>query len=220
MSEDELKAVFAKMAGGRAAEVVEEMVAAGQPLVALTVAGHLRQSDWDDRVAGLVAEAVAAVEAEIDRGELDPVVAGAVMWTGGPFSPCKLVAGLGETSPLWKGIAGDCFGFGDHRLVPAHPRAVAGLGGVVCAQLADSTDALGRVVWAGTGPVNDNVIQLALAADDLDRPLATAIVITFAGRCGWRVTGRSLANFAAGIARARSPTPSPPVTLVLPPLII
>ena len=77
MTADELRQLFARLAGedvDAAIEVADELMAAGQPLAALVAIGKRKPAD------DTISRAVAAVEAKVADGELDPVAAGLLLW--------------------------------------------------------------------------------------------------------------------------------------------
>jgi hypothetical protein len=213
MLADELRTAFAKIAcrlESSTIEVIDEMMAAGQPLAALVAVGDR------DCPADKIFQAVAGVETEI-AASLDPAVAGAVLW-GAWRSACRLIMCVGELSPRLLAGFPDGSAYLRDRRVPIGPctaAAWAKFSGAAGRGAPEPIDQLESAVWSAFGVIDDGIIRRVLDADFHDYPCMLATVFILAERYDWRVPGRLIDVFAAALERVRPPRP-----LVLPPVIV
>ena len=223
MTPDELRAMLAKIASGPdgAAEVVSGLMEAGQPLAALFVTARPTAVG----VVGHVEALVEAVEAKVGAGELDPVVAGTVVWAAAMVRP-EIATHISAGSRLWMGIpAGYTYGLAYRP--PPDPRVGAAWSAAGWARLFTDTDAdadpptfqIKQVVRLMRHVPTEARVLGALEADLLDYPYLLAVAIRSAKFHNWNVSDEFVRGFAAAIERSR-PAQHTLVVLVLPPIVI
>ena len=213
MTEDELCELFELVAISRFAEAVAILVDHGQHLAALLVQTPVRHR-----------EIIAALDAQVVAGELDPVMVGAVIWVKTPHASLKY---LEPDSPIWRGVPTIACSNPERTGPPPDQSAVAACmrAFTFTCSAKTPTDALECLLLPLTrtsGLKPDTVDQTLniLSTDVLEYPYALVIVIHLAlGQLRMPVSDLARTQCAEALARARG-APPPRLTLVLPAVII
>ena len=186
-----------------------ELAAAGQPLAAFVV--------WMNPSRGVISfrrTIFAEIEAKLDAGEIDPIVAGAIVGVIMKLQP-SVVGRLPVTSKLWLGIPTIANRFGRGPIEPAgrlppDPRATAAL------HYGPNLDRTGLAIRMMLYQKStDAQVLSVLTADVFDYPCVLAMALQLARMRGRKLSDELLDGFAAALERALRPK-----TLVLPPIVI